>query len=131
YLRTYAHEPREAVTMFPSHEAEPLFWSGIFTDKDKYLYQWYDDFTRSDLFIHGIASLELRHRTSPDDASVLLGNIGGRFSERLVGALAILCRRRTVRNSGIPSLLSKILPWQRTTISPIFHSSFSILPRTS
>src|SRR5581483_7345393 len=85
YLRTYAHEPREAVTMFPSHEAEPLFWSGIFTDKDKYLYQWYDDFTRSDLFIHGIASLELRHRTSPDDASALLGNIGGRFSGTLSG----------------------------------------------
>src|SRR5947209_7635684 len=37
YLRTYAHEPRDVVTIFPSRDAEPLFWSGIFTDKDKYL----------------------------------------------------------------------------------------------
>jgi hypothetical protein len=85
YLRTYAHEPRDAVTMFPSQNAEPLFFKGIFTDQDKYLYQWYDDSTNSDLFVHGIASAQLLHRISPTAASVVLGNIGGRFSGTLSG----------------------------------------------
>lgn len=85
YLRTYAHEPRDAVTMFPSINAEPLFFNGIVTDKDKYLYRWYDDSTNSDLFVHGIGSLEWRHKSSPSSASVVLANLGGRFSGTLSG----------------------------------------------
>jgi hypothetical protein len=85
YLRTYAHEPNDVVTMFPSKDAEPLFTGGVFTDKDKYLYRWSDDSTNSDLFIHGIGSLEERQKTSPSTASVLLGNIGGSFSGTLSG----------------------------------------------
>ncbi|HWF43167.1 MAG TPA: hypothetical protein VG537_00860 [Candidatus Kapabacteria bacterium] len=85
YLRTYAHDPNDVVTMFPSKDAEPLFFSGIFTDKDKYLYRWFDDSTNSDLFVHGIADLEERHKSGPENASVLLGTIGGRFSGTLSG----------------------------------------------
>ncbi|HET6401683.1 MAG TPA: hypothetical protein VFH95_09820 [Candidatus Kapabacteria bacterium] len=85
YLRTYAHEPRDAVTMFPSKDAEPLFFSGIFTDKDKYLYQWYDDSTKSDLFVDGIGSAEYQRQTDPSSESVKLLNLGGRFSGTLSG----------------------------------------------
>ncbi|MFI5202667.1 MAG: hypothetical protein ACHQNE_09795, partial [Candidatus Kapaibacterium sp.] len=85
YLRTYAHEPRNAVTMFPSQDAEPLFFSGIFTDKDKYLYQWFNDSTKSDLFVHGIASAEYRHKLSPETPSLELGNIGARVYGTLSG----------------------------------------------
>src|SRR5579883_34944 len=83
YLRTFAHEPREAVTVFPAHDAEPFFTGGVFTDKDKYIYQWFDDSTNSDLFVHGVGSLEYRHKTS--DGSVVLGTIGGRFAGTLNG----------------------------------------------
>jgi len=85
YLRTYAHEPRDAVTMFPSQDAEPLFFKGIFTEKDKYLYQWYDDSTKSDLFVHGIGSAKYVRQTSPVSTSVKLLNLGGRFSGTLSG----------------------------------------------
>ncbi len=85
YLRTYAHEPREAVTMFASQDAEPLFFEGMFTDKDKYLYQWYDDSTKSDFFVHGIGSAEYLHQTDPTSESVALFNLGGRFSGTLSG----------------------------------------------
>ena len=85
YLRTYAHDPRDAVTVFPSEDAQPLFWDGIFTQKDKYLYRWFDDSTQSDLFVHGIASVEYRRQTDPSSESVKLLNVGGRFSGTLSG----------------------------------------------
>ncbi|MDP4199299.1 MAG: hypothetical protein Q8922_12600 [Bacteroidota bacterium] len=85
YLRTYAHKPREAVTMFPAREAEPLFWGGIPTDKDKYLYRWFDDSTQSDLFVHAVGSIDIRRKTEPDPASVGLLTVGGRFSGTLTG----------------------------------------------
>ena len=84
YIRTYAHDPRNIVTLFPAKNAEPLLMGGLFTDKDKYLYAWVDDSTNSDLFAHGIGALELRHRNDPA-ASVVLGTIGGRFSGTLSG----------------------------------------------
>lgn len=84
YLRTYAHEPREAATLFSSKDAEPLLFRGLFTDEDKYLYQWYDDSTKSDLFVHGIASAELRHKLDPSESVGLL-NIGGGFEGTLSG----------------------------------------------
>ncbi len=85
FLRTYALDPRDAITMFPSQDAEPLFFDGIFTDKDKYLYQWYDDSTKSDLFVHGIGSIEYLRQTSPTSESAKLLNIGGRFSGTIGG----------------------------------------------
>ncbi len=85
YLRTYGHEPRDAVTVFPSNDAEPLFFRGLLTDKDKYLYQWYDDSTHSDFFVHGVASAELRHKTDPVSESVGLLNLGGGLSGTLSG----------------------------------------------
>jgi hypothetical protein len=85
YLRTYAHEPREAVTMFSSQDATPLFFDGIFTQQDKYLYRWFDDSTKSDLFIHGVGAIEMRRELSPRSASLALLNAGGRFSGTLSG----------------------------------------------
>src|SRR5438045_4257250 len=78
FLRTYAREPYDAVTMFPAKDAEPLFFEGIPTDKDKYLYRWKDDSTLSDLQVHGIGSLEYRMRTSPDKTHAEFGLISGR-----------------------------------------------------
>ena len=85
YLQTYAHDSGQAVTMFSSQDATPLFFDGIFTDKDKYLYRWMDDSTNSDLLAHGILGLELRHESEPRTASVVLDNFGGRFSGTLGG----------------------------------------------
>ena len=73
------------MTWFSADSAKPLFFSGIFTDEDKYLYRWFDDSTHSDLFVHGIGSLEFRHKTAPTSASVALLNYGGRFSGTLSG----------------------------------------------
>ncbi|HZK76802.1 MAG TPA: hypothetical protein VFD13_07835, partial [Candidatus Kapabacteria bacterium] len=108
YLRTYAHDPRAAVTMFPSQvddrsSAEPLFFSGIFTDKDKYLYQWYDDSTKSDLFVHGIASAELRHKLDPNESVGLL-NIGGSFSGTLTGHVGYFMQTTNGTRFGNPEL---------------------------
>ncbi len=85
FLRTYAREPYDAVTMFPANDAVPLFFEGIPTDKDKYLYRWKDDSTLSDLQVHGIASLEYRKRSQPTPAGGGLGLIGGRFTGTLSG----------------------------------------------
>ncbi len=85
FLRTYSREPYDAVTMFPSKDAEPFFFEGIPTDKDKYLYRWKDDSTLSDLQVHGIAGLEFRERVSPTKAHTVLGLLGGRFSGTLSG----------------------------------------------
>ena len=85
FLRTYEREPYEAVTMFPAENSEPFFFSGIPTDKDKYLYRWRDDSTLSDLQVHGIASLEYRRRSKPTSGTAELGLIGGRFTGSLSG----------------------------------------------
>ena len=85
FLRTYAREPYDAITIFPSQDADPLFFEGIPTDKDKYLYRWKDDSTLSDLQVHGIASLEFRDRTKPTPGKAILGLIGGRFTGTLSG----------------------------------------------
>ncbi len=85
YLRTYAHEPREANTLFASDSAKPIFFDGIFTQQDKYLYRWFNDSTKSDLFVDGIGSVEYRRQTDPSSESVKLLNLGGRFSGTLSG----------------------------------------------
>lgn len=100
YLRTYAHEPREAVTMFSSEDATPLFFGGIFTDEDKYLYRWFDDSTHSDLFVHGIGSVETRRELSPRSASLLLLNAGGRFSGTLSGHVGYFMQATNGHSSG-------------------------------
>lgn len=84
YLRTFAHLGEE-VTMFSADSAKPLFFDGIFTDDDKYLYRWRDDSTKSDLYVHGIASIEYRRRQEPASGSVGLGVIGGRMYGTLSG----------------------------------------------
>ena len=73
------------VTMFSSDSAKPLFFDGIFTQQDKYLYRWFNDSTKSDLLVNGIGSVELRHQTDPNSESVMLLNAGGRFSGTLDG----------------------------------------------
>jgi hypothetical protein len=85
FLRTYNREPYDAVTIFPAQDAEPLFFEGIPTDKEKYLYRWKDDSTISDLQVHGLASLEFRERTKPTASKVVLGMLGGRFTGTLSG----------------------------------------------
>src|SRR5579872_3010367 len=85
FLRTYAHEPYDGITMFPAKNAEPLFFEGIPTDKDKYLYWWKDDSTLSDLQVHGIASAEFRQKTVPGASHAGFGEIGGRFTGTLSG----------------------------------------------
>jgi hypothetical protein len=65
YLRTYAQEPRDDIAMFPSDSSKPLFFDGIFTQEDKYLYRWFNDSTLSDLFVDGIASAEYSRQTQP------------------------------------------------------------------
>jgi len=84
YLRTFAHEGKE-VTMFSAPDATPLFFEGIFIDADKYVYRWRDDSTLSDLYVHGIASLEVRHRQDPTSGTATLGVIGGRAYGTLSG----------------------------------------------
>lgn len=85
YLRTYAREPFDAVTVFPAEDATPLFFEGIPTDKDKYLYRWRDTSTKSDLQVNGLASLEFRQRLEPESGNVMLGMIGGRIRGTLSG----------------------------------------------
>jgi hypothetical protein len=85
FLRTYEREPYDAVTMFPAKNAEPLFFTGIPTDDDKYLYRWKDDSTLSDLQVHGIGSAEFRERTKPSSTKAVLALIGGSFSGTLSG----------------------------------------------
>jgi len=85
FLQTYERVPYDAVTMFPAKDAEPLFFEGIPTDKDKYLYRWEDDSTLSDLQVHGIGSLELRRKTVPSSTHAELAEIGGRFTGTLSG----------------------------------------------
>ncbi|HEY3876450.1 MAG TPA: hypothetical protein VGM92_13325 [Candidatus Kapabacteria bacterium] len=85
YLRTYAHEPRHAATLFSSNNADQIFFDGLFTQEDKYLYRWFDDSSHSDLFVDGIASAEARRQSDPVSESVGLLNIGGRFSGTLSG----------------------------------------------
>src|ERR1041385_7551625 len=105
YMRTYAHDPREAVTMFSSKDATPLFFEGIFTQEDKYLYQWYDDSTKFDLFVHGVGSLETRRELSPRSTSLLLLDAGGRFSGTLGGHVGYFMRT-TNGHVGGDSLLA-------------------------
>jgi hypothetical protein len=100
YLRTYAHEPREAVTMFSSQDAKPLFFEGILTQEDKYLYRWFDDSTKSDLFVHGIGSIESRRELSPRSASLMLLNAGGRFSGTLSGHVGYFLQATNGHSSG-------------------------------
>ncbi|HYM20935.1 MAG TPA: hypothetical protein VEW28_08020 [Candidatus Kapabacteria bacterium] len=85
FLRTYEREPYEAVTMFPADSALPLFFSGIPTDEDKYLYRWRDDSTISDFQVHGIASLDFRDKNKPSSGHAELAQIGGRFTGTLSG----------------------------------------------
>ena len=85
FLRTYAREPYDAVTIFPAQNGEPLFFEGIPTDNDKYIYRWKDDSTLSDMQVHGIASLEFRDRTKPTSGKAILGLIGGRITGTLSG----------------------------------------------
>ncbi len=85
FIRTFAHDPAHAVTMFPADSATPLFVKGIPTDEDKYLYRWWDTASQSDLFVNGIASIELRDQKLPEPGNVLLTVGGGQFHGTLSG----------------------------------------------
>lgn len=85
YLRTYSREPYDAVTIFPADSATPLFFEGIPTDKDKYIYRWRDAETHSDLQVNGIASIEYRNRLEPESGNAVLGVIGGQIRGTLSG----------------------------------------------
>ena len=100
FLRTYAHDPVHVVSMFPADSAEPLFFAGIPTDNDKYLYRWSDDSNNSDLFVHGIASLELRDRIKPNPGKVELGVIGGRFSGTVGGHVGFFLQSTNGQDFG-------------------------------
>jgi hypothetical protein len=104
FLRTYARDPYEAVTMFPAQDGEPLFFEGIPTDKDKYLYRWKDDSTLSDLQVHGVGSLEYRERTKPTTSHAELGVIGGRFTGTLSGHVGYFLEATNGVNFGDPSI---------------------------
>jgi hypothetical protein len=104
FLRTYMRQPYDAVTMFPAQDAEPLFFEGIPTDKDKYLYRWKDDSTLSDLQVHGIASAEYRQRTKPSSSHAELGNIGGRFTGTLSGHVGYFLEATNGVNFGDASI---------------------------
>jgi hypothetical protein len=104
FLCTYLREPYDAITMFPAQDAEPLFFEGIPTDKDKYLYRWKDDSTLSDLQVHGLASLEFRERTKPTSAHAILGLIGGRFTGTLSGHVGYFLEATNGVNFGDPSI---------------------------
>jgi hypothetical protein len=86
--------------MFPAQDASPLFFEGIPTDNDKYLYRWKDDSTLSDLQIHGIASLEYRQRTKPTSGHAELGLIGGRFTGTLSGHVGFFMQTTDGQNFG-------------------------------
>ncbi len=104
FLRTYARDPYEAVTMFPAQDAEPLFFEGIPTDKDKYLYRWEDDSTLSDLQVHGIGSLEYRQRMKPTSSHAELSDFGGRFTGTLSGHVGYFLEATNGINFGDPSI---------------------------
>lgn len=104
FLRTYAHIPDHVVSMFPARNAEPLFFSGIVTDADKYLYRWTDDSTQSEMYVHGIASLEMRRRQKPDPASVVLGVFGGQFSGTLSGHVGFFLEATNGQDFGDSSV---------------------------
>ncbi|MEI8133763.1 MAG: hypothetical protein WCH46_01650 [bacterium] len=100
YLRTYDHNPSESVTMFSTPKADGLFFTGIPTDKDKYLYIWKDDTTFSDLEVHGLGNLEFRERTSSPKGNVVLGLLGGRFSGTLSGHVGFFMQTTDGRSFG-------------------------------
>lgn len=104
YLQTYAHAPREAATVFPSTDAESFFSSAFFSDRDKYLYRWFDDSTKSDLFVHAIGSIEERTSLDPK-GSVLLGVIGGQFNGTLSGHVGYYLRATNGEKFGDDSLV--------------------------
>jgi hypothetical protein len=85
YLRTYEREPYDAVTIFSADSATPLFFEGIATDKDKYIYRWRDTATHSDLQVNALGNLEVRSRSVPESGTVALGMIGGRIRGTLSG----------------------------------------------
>jgi len=107
FLRTYLREPYDAITIFPAQDAEPLFFEGIPTDKDKYLYRWKDDSTLSDLQVHGIASLEYRRRTKPTSSHAELGLIGGRFTGTLSGHVGYFLEATNGQNFGDSSIAAE------------------------
>ena len=107
FLRTYAREPYEAISMFPAHDADPLFFEGIPTDKDKYLYRWKDDSTLSDFQVHGIGSLEFRDRTKPTPGKAILGVIGGRFTGTLSGHVGFFTETTNGQSFGDSTLASE------------------------
>ncbi len=123
YLRTYAHEPREAVTMFPSQDAEPLFFAGLFSQKDKYLYRWFDDSSKSNLFVDGIASAEYLRQTYPSSEAVKLLNIGGRFSGTLSGHVGYFMQTTNGVAIGNKQLAEEE-PLLSTNINLRYYSNF-------
>jgi hypothetical protein len=85
YLQQTAREPYPATTVFGGDSTKPFFSSAVFSDDEKYLYRWRNDATNSDLYVNGIASLELRRREEYQPASVVLGVLGGRMFGTLSG----------------------------------------------
>jgi hypothetical protein len=104
YIRTYGHEPRDAVTVFGGSHSESFFSDAFFSNRDKYLYWWFDDSTKSDLFVHGIGSLEERIGTD-SKGKVLLGVIGGQISGTLSGHVGYYLRATNGEKFGDDSLV--------------------------
>jgi len=107
FLRTYAREPYDAISVFPARDAAPLFFEGIPTDNDKYLYRWKDDSTLSDLQVHGLASLEFRERTKPTTSHAELGLIGGRFTGTVSGHVGFFLEATNGQNFGDSSIAAE------------------------
>jgi hypothetical protein len=85
YLQQTAREPYPATTVFGGDSTKSFFSPALFSDDEKYLYRWRSDATNSDLYVNGIASLELRRREEFEPASVMLGVLGGRMFGTLSG----------------------------------------------
>ena len=107
FLRSYAREPYDAVSIFPAQDADPLFFEGIPTDKDKYLYRWKNDSTLSDMQVHGIASIEFRERTKPASGKAILGLIGGRITGTLSGHVGFFMETTNGQSFGDSSIAAE------------------------
>ncbi len=104
FMRTFMRDPETATTWFSSTDATPLFWDGLFSDRDKYLYRWVDDSTHSDLYAHLVASLEFRRRQSPEPGMVALTVGGGRFSGTLGGHVGYYLQATNGQDHGDSSV---------------------------
>lgn len=104
YLQQVAREPYPATSVFGGDSTEPFFSSALFSDREKYLYRWRNDENNSDLYVNGIASLELRHREEYQPASVVLGVLGGRMFGTLSGQVGYFLEATNGQSFGDSSV---------------------------